>query len=86
MAPFGKLIRFRNSAGDVKYGEARHLENFSKDGLLGAKVFVYEGNEPCSPDFKLSDREEEIVEVCPSRLFQPFIFDNPRASQLTLGT
>lgn len=64
MARFGKLLRFKNSSGQVFYGEAKELPHITKDALIGAEVPVYSvGQEPWSTDFKLSGSIEKIAEV-----------------------
>lgn len=64
MARFGKLLRFKNTSGQVFYGEAKDLPQITKDALIGAEVPVFSaGQEPWSDDFKLSGSTEKIAEV-----------------------
>jgi 2-keto-4-pentenoate hydratase/2-oxohepta-3-ene-1,7-dioic acid hydratase in catechol pathway len=64
MGGFGKLVRFKNNTGTIFRGEAKDLSNITKETLVGAKVPVYNYDDPWTPGFELSGRTEEIAEVC----------------------
>lgn len=63
MGAFGKLLRFKTASGQVYYGEARGLAQVTADSLMGTEVPIFNGDNPWSEDFKLSDRKEKIAEV-----------------------
>ncbi len=66
MAPFSRLVRFKNPAGNVFYGEVpESADNLAiQETLLGSKVPVYKGTTPFDDDFTLTEQKEEIAEVC----------------------
>ncbi len=63
MAPFSRLVRFRNPAGQIFYGEVPGDELTTKESLQGSQVAVYKGETPFDNDFSLTDQKEEIAEV-----------------------
>ncbi|KIV77302.1 hypothetical protein PV11_09109 [Exophiala sideris] len=63
MAPFSRIVRFRNSAGQVFYGEVPGDDLVDQKSLLGSKVAVYKGETPFDHDFSLTDKKEEISEI-----------------------
>lgn len=66
MAPFNRLVRFKNPAGNVFYGEVpESADNLAtQETLLGSNIPVYTGATPFDTDFTLTDQKEEIAEVC----------------------
>ncbi len=66
MAPFSRLVRFKNPAGSVFYGEVPESGNnlATQETLLGSRVPVYKGAAPFDDDFTLTNQKEEIAEVC----------------------
>ncbi|KPI42411.1 Fumarylacetoacetate hydrolase domain-containing-like protein [Cyphellophora attinorum] len=63
MADFRKLIRFKDASGQVYYGEAGDLKDITQDGLLGADVPIFEGQNPWTPGFVLTESRRTISEV-----------------------
>ena len=63
-APFGRLVRFKNQAGSIFFGEVPGTQSVTEESLNGSSVSVYDGEAPWDHDFCLSDRREEIHEVC----------------------
>ena len=57
ISPFGRLIRFENELGVVKYGE---VATNSLNSLVGSTVKVYNGHVPWDPDFQ-QNGENDIV-------------------------
>ncbi|KIY01280.1 uncharacterized protein Z520_02832 [Fonsecaea multimorphosa CBS 102226] len=63
MAAFSRIVRFRNSAGQIFYGEVPGDDLVDQKSLVGSKVAVYKGESPFDNDFSLTDNKEEISEV-----------------------
>ncbi|KAK5327270.1 hypothetical protein LTR43_006425 [Exophiala xenobiotica] len=63
MAPFSRLVRFRNPAGQIFYGEVPGDDLVDKKSLEGRKVAVYKGETPFDDDFSLTGQMEEIADV-----------------------
>lgn len=61
---FNRLIRFRNSDGQLHYGEAGDLDP-ALETFQGQTVPVYEGQNPWDSDFNLTSDREKIAEVSP---------------------
>jgi hypothetical protein len=57
ISPFGRLIRFENQLGEIKYGE---LATESPNSLVGSTVEVYNGDFPWNPGFQ-NNGETDIV-------------------------
>ncbi|EPE35220.1 FAH [Glarea lozoyensis ATCC 20868] len=65
-ARFDRLIRFKNTAGQIYYGELGLECPASKETLVGMRVKVFGGGLPWDTGFQLSSIEEEIDEIiCP---------------------
>lgn len=62
MAKFGRLVRFKNPAGEIYYGEVEEQDP-SLESLLGTFVFTYSGRNPWSHDFQRTDAKEQIAQV-----------------------
>lgn len=64
MATFNYLIRFRDSSGQIRYGEADGAISAESE-LLGRSVNVYTG-EPGDQNFRLSNEKAVVSTVlCP---------------------
>jgi len=63
MAPFGRLVRFKDESGSIYYGEAESVENPTKETLTGLSVPIYKGEYPWDDDFKLTGEKRTIKEV-----------------------
>ncbi|KAK5222251.1 hypothetical protein LTR72_006508 [Exophiala xenobiotica] len=63
MAPFSRLVRFRNPAGQIFYGEVPGDDLVDKKSLEGRKVAVYKGETPFDDDFSLTGQMEEIADT-----------------------
>ncbi|EXJ57736.1 uncharacterized protein A1O5_12526 [Cladophialophora psammophila CBS 110553] len=63
MATFSRLVRFRNPAGQIFYGEVPGVDFVTQESLQGSKVAVYKGETPFEDDFGLTGHQEEIAEV-----------------------
>jgi hypothetical protein len=59
---FGRLVRFKNPAGKIYYGEVEG-EFFAAEDLIGRNVPVYTGVNPWDNDFHRSYHREPISEV-----------------------
>lgn len=59
---FKRLIRFRNPAGQIYYGEADGMGS-TLEMLRGQTVPVYKGHNPWDDDFNLSLDRDEVAEV-----------------------
>ncbi|KAH8807703.1 fumarylacetoacetate hydrolase family protein [Xylogone sp. PMI_703] len=65
MAGFQRLIRFEDSEGTVHYGEV-DTTGYLQEDLVGLEVSIYEGSEPWSADFRLTEKRSKIAKVlCP---------------------
>lgn len=63
MASFRKLLRFKNAAGQILYGEADHVSEVTHDGLIGTSVPVYNGVDPWAANFGLTGSVDTVAEV-----------------------
>jgi hypothetical protein len=59
---FKRLIRFRNPAGNIHYGEVDTIGS-TLEKLLGETVPVFRGQSPWDDDFSQTSEREEIAEV-----------------------
>lgn len=61
---FGRLVRFENESGQIKYGEAGpDTDALTSDSLVGSSVEVYNGQVPWDPTFQKSGKHEVIHKV-----------------------
>lgn len=68
MAPFGRLIRFKDTSGSVFYGEVENDNSLTEASLTGLTVRVYKGGpHPWSDDFVLSDESKTVETVWAKR-------------------
>lgn len=63
MAPFTSLLRFRDEAGTIHYGEAGASLNHTKESLTGRLVSIFQGRYPWDDDFVLTESQRKVVEV-----------------------
>jgi hypothetical protein len=59
---FSRLVRFKDPAGTIYYGEFGN-QAASVDGLIGGSVPVYKGGAPWDDEFELTEKRAEIAEV-----------------------
>ena len=63
MAAFNRIVRFRDRAGAVFYGEVDADKSFEQESLAGQTVPVYQGAQPWDKDFALTGEKRVIAEV-----------------------
>ena len=64
MPSFSRIVRFKNGAGKVFFGEVPGSGIVTQDTLIGSTVAVYTNNIPFEENFILTEQREEIAEVC----------------------
>ena len=64
MSPFkfNRLVRFKNPAAEIYYGEVEEKES-TAESLLGKSVVVYKGENPWDDDFERTSTKETIDQV-----------------------
>ena len=63
MAKFKRLLRFKDDARDVWYGELDDLKQINEENLMGLDVPIYEGGDPWDPSFVLNGSRRIVREV-----------------------
>ena len=63
MPSFSRIVRFRNKAGKVFYGEVPGIDLATQDTLTGRTVAVYTDYTPYEEGFILTKQQERIAEV-----------------------
>jgi hypothetical protein len=64
MPPFNfeRLVRFKNPAGDIFYGEVEKKDS-TAESLSGQSVVVYEGENPWDDNFVRTSKKETVDQV-----------------------
>lgn len=62
MSKFQKLVRFEDSLGKIHYGELPSSVDWKAE-LVGQEVRTYEGGDPWSEGFHLTENSAKIVQV-----------------------